>query len=156
MSVSHPNCVTTYKLSVIRLLRGDGLLEPDDSATSVPMSPGSHGSPSGSADAGSAPAASSAALARRSPSPAPLRLSTDSEEGGASGTLTSAQTLSSAATGATARTRRVQSLLSGAEGVEVPDPYGPLPPGLYESWMVIEVRRVQRVCLGSGFGFGLA
>ncbi|PSC76682.1 kinase [Micractinium conductrix] len=27
MSVSHPNCLTTFKLSVIRLLRGEGLLE---------------------------------------------------------------------------------------------------------------------------------
>ncbi|PRW58809.1 kinase [Chlorella sorokiniana] len=72
MSVSHPNCITTYKLSAIRLLRGEGLMEPEDSASSVPL-----------------------------PHLPPL-------------------------------------LLSGTEGVEVADPYGPLEAGLYETWMVLE------------------
>ena len=100
MSVSHPNCVTTYKLSVIRLLRGDGLLDPEPSlegtsGNSIPRPPSaSHGS------------------------------------------------------GGLREHRHVHSLLSGAAGVEVTDLAGPLPPGLYETWMVQEVRGVQLVCLG--------
>lgn len=31
MSVSRPNCITTYVLACIRLLRGDDLLDPNDS-----------------------------------------------------------------------------------------------------------------------------
>lgn len=36
MSVSHPNCITTYKLSVIRLLKSDDPLGSEDSALSLP------------------------------------------------------------------------------------------------------------------------
>ncbi|KAL4434240.1 hypothetical protein ABPG75_000681 [Micractinium tetrahymenae] len=78
MSVSHPNCITTYKLSVIRLLRGEDLL-PAEEAEAV-----------------------------------------------------------DAAVDSSTRPRMLRSLLSGAEAVEVEDPYGPLQPGLYETWIVSE------------------
>ena len=99
MSVSHPNCVTTYKLSMVRLLRGEGLVEPDQSTQSVEAAAAS--GPMAASPAG--PAEGSSAFIAEAP-------------------------------------RHVYSLLSGAEGVEVADPYGPLASGLYETWMVLEVR----------------
>ncbi len=93
MSVSHPNCVTTYKLSMIRLLRGADLVDSEHSNNNVDTATDGSGLP--------APDASSRSI----PEPP----------------------------------RHVHSLLSGAEGVEVADPYGPLAPGLYETWMVLEV-----------------
>ena len=96
MSVSHPNCITTYKLSVVRLLRGEGLLgcEQAEAGTSVPPSD-------------------------------PMSLDTEDSA-----------MLSNESNGG----RRVLcSLLSGAEAVEVADPYGPLQRGLYETWIVSEV-----------------
>ncbi|EFN57850.1 hypothetical protein CHLNCDRAFT_143307 [Chlorella variabilis] len=92
MSVSHPNCITTYKLSVIRLLRGEDLLEEQSSSESLPPT-GCLSNNSGRTDD------------------------------------------SAMASGANKGGRRVRSLLSGAEAVEVEDPYGQLQPGLYETWI---------------------
>ena len=87
MSVSHPNCLTTFKLSVMRLLRGEGLLESE------------------------------------------LQSSEEEGEDGAA----------AAAGGANGR-RQLRSLLSGAEAEDVSDPNGLLPQGLYETWIVMDVR----------------
>ncbi len=101
MSVSHPNCISTYKLSVIRLLRGHDLLPSEDSEE----------------------------LASPAANPRRLSIGTDDTamHGGDSPSVRGRQ-------------RLLRSLLSGAEAVEVEDPYGPLQPGLYETWIVSEVR----------------
>lgn len=104
MSVSHPNCITTYKLSVIRLLRGEDLLEEQSSSESLPPT-GCLSNNSGRTDD------------------------------------------SAMASGANKGGRRVRSLLSGAEAVEVEDPYGQLQPGLYETWIVSEASR-ELCCMG--------
>ncbi|KAL4418774.1 hypothetical protein ABPG77_010379, partial [Micractinium sp. CCAP 211/92] len=99
MSVSHPNCISTYKLSVIRLLRGHDLLPSEDSEE----------------------------LASPAANPRRLSIGTDDTamHGGNSPSVRGRQ-------------RLLRSLLSGAEAVEVEDPYGPLQPGLYETWIVSE------------------
>ena len=115
MSVSHPNCVTTYKLSMVRLLRGEGLMETDHSVQSVEAA-----APGG-----------------------PMAASPFGPAGGSSVFIAEAP-------------RHVHSLLSGAEGVEVADPYGPLEPGLYETWMVLEVRVGRGGAREAGVRFGCA
>ena len=100
MGVSHPNCITTYKLSVIRLLRGDDLLPSDASDELAP------------------------------PAPKPIRLSCDSDD---------TAMHSSDSPGSRGQPRLLRSLLSRAEAAEVEDPYSPLQPGLYETWIVSEV-----------------
>ena len=99
MSVSHPNCISTYKLSAIRLLRCNDLLDNQGSASSILRVSGNTSEETDDS----------------------ARLSNDS----GSGRL---------------QPRRLRSLLSGAEAVEVEDPYGPLQPGLYETWILSEVR----------------
>lgn len=189
MSVSHPNCISSYKLSVIRLLRGDGLLDPEDSATSLPMLPtppasvpasasasqaGAHGGSGGGGGGAAMTSASQASLpaptraagsgagtaALSLCAPTPTRLSTDSDvtdaSTGAASTFSgpfSAATSAAAwlaAAGMAPATRRVRSLLSGAEAEAVGDPYGQLAPGLYETWLVTEVGKVGWVGLGGG------
>lgn len=103
MSVSHPNCISTYKLSAIRLLRCHDLLDDQGSASSI------------------------------------LRLSgnsSEAEDGAATLSIDDSARLSSERP----QGRRLRSLLSGAEAEEVEDPYGPLQPGLYETWILSEVR----------------
>ena len=92
MSVVHPNCLTTFKLSVIRLLRGEGLLESEQQQEEQEEEAAVHD--------GSAAVCSS-------------------NEGGGR--------------------RALRSLLSGAEAEEVEDMYAPLLPGLYETWILMEV-----------------
>lgn len=101
MSVSHPNCISTYKLSAIRLLRCHDLLDDQGSASSI------------------------------------LRLSgnsSEAEDGAATLSIDDSARLSSERP----QGRRLRSLLSGAEAEEVEDPYGPLQPGLYETWILSE------------------
>jgi hypothetical protein len=208
MSVSHPNCISTYKLSVIRLLREDegtaaapsaaaesptGAAGASDAATdaanatagaaaagagtrlsaSTDMTDdtalvGCAGSSAGAG--GAAEAAAATAAAASSSDPGNLRFSVDSGgnvrlSGGSSGNAglsggarssggggrtlartsrhASASTgalASAAASGSAAPRRRVYSLLSGCEAAQVADPYAPLQPGLYETWIVSEVR----------------
>ncbi|KAL4434239.1 hypothetical protein ABPG75_000680 [Micractinium tetrahymenae] len=106
MSVSHPNCITTYKLSVIRLLRGEDLLPAEDSLSMEEPEDGSV------------------------PPPKPVRLSSDSDD--------TAMIRDGSSRAGAGQPRMLHSLLSGAEAVEVEDPYGPLQPGLYETWIVSE------------------
>ena len=133
MSVSHPNCITTYKLSVVRLLKsGDALpmertwSDPTQSRSSQPRAGATQQT---GADAASRRTSSEAALSGLAQSqlepqtqqlqPAPSQLPPLPQQ-----------------------RRRLRSLLSGAEAEEVADPYGRQPPGLYETWIVSEAREL--------------
>jgi hypothetical protein len=124
MSVSHPNCISTYKLSAIRLLRCHDLLEEQGSASSIPRLSGNSSNPR---------------LSGNSSNPRLSGNSSEAEDGAARLSLDDSARLSSERP----QGRRLRSLLSGAEAEEVEDPYGPLQPGLYETWILSEVRGQQ-------------
>lgn len=144
MSVSHPNCISAYKLSVLRLQRGDDLLEPFASATSLPPGRGNpaHPSPTPAPSGGSA-GALAAQPGGGLASDAALLSDGTTATAGVSRSVVSEPLGGGSSLPSSGQGRRVRSLLSGAEAEVIEDAYGPLQPGLYETMIVSEVGGVR-------------
>ncbi|GAB4814999.1 hypothetical protein N2152v2_002045 [Parachlorella kessleri] len=160
LSVSHPNCITTYKLSVVRVLSAEGEHELSLPSSEGPCSEMHSGRTSlGAATVpgclsqdealkAAAAAMESAVAAAAAEGDDALDMSRADSAGSGSTASGStpprpavANSVANSSAGGSSRTssgRRLHSLLSGAAAVEIASTNEVLVPGLYETWIVCE------------------